>query len=252
MKSEPFISILLPVYNAAPSLPSCLQSLLSQSYQHIEIIAIDDFSKDKSYSLLKTFKKKDRRIHVYRNKKRYGLAICLNRALRRAKGSLIAFMDANDIATRDRMKRQALYLLSHPQVAAVGTQVVNVDESDRKLAKTNFPENHQTIIQSLLSGLSFQFETAMINKKLLPKDILSFKQNAYPLLFSDLFMKLLAYGEIANLPWVLQQHRQLSGKASHSLPLSSLIKLWLTSLASYDYRPPIRSLFPTTRITTNT
>lgn len=242
MKQQPLVSILLPIYNAAPFLKPCLQSLLSQSYKNIEVIALDDASKDRTFDILKATKQKNKRIRLYRNKKRYGTAICLNRALRRAKGSFITFMDAHDIATRDRIKRQVLYLMSYPSVVAVGTQAMVINELGKKLTKTAFPTDSALIAQGLLTGLSMQFETAMINKNLLPKDLLYFKHTAYPLLFSELFIKILSYGEIANLPWMLQQHRLPSSK-SQGLALVSLIGLWLTSLASYDYRPPLRSLF---------
>lgn len=231
-QNQPLVSILLPVCNSAQYLTHCLKSLLSQSYKNIEIVAIDDYSKDESLTILKSYKKQDSRIRIYHNKKRYNLTICLNRALKRAKGSFIAFMNTSDIATSDRIKRQVNYLLSNPQAVVVGTQI----------GKNSFPTDHQTIIQSLLSCTSFQFETAMINKLLLPKDLLYFKQTSYPALFTDLFVKLLPYGKMANLPWVLQKQKHPKN-ISHNLSLSSLLKVWFASFTSYDYRLPLRSLF---------
>lgn len=233
MKQQPLVSILLPIYNNHHFLTDCLKSLLSQSYKNLEIIAIDDYSKDKSHKLLKAFKKKDKRLRVYKNKKRYGIAICLNRGLRRAKGTLIAFMDPNDVSTPDRIRRQVSFLSKNPQVVAVGTQI----------AKTRFPQDHQTIIYSLLSGKSLQFETAMINKMLLPKDLLHFQKTGYPILFTDLFTKLLPFGELANLPWALYQKRQTENVSVKILKLvPPVVRLWLASFAS-DYRLPLRSLF---------
>lgn len=229
---QPLVSILLPICNSRHFLSDCLKSLLSQSYKNLEIIAYDDYSKDNSYQILKAYKKKDKRLRVYKNKKRYGMAICLNRALRRAKGTLIAFMDPNDIATRDRIRRQVSFLLRNPQIVVVGTQI----------AKTRFPQDHQTIVHSLLAGNSFHFETAMINRQMLPKDLLFLKQAAYPLLFSDLFLKLLPYGEMANLPWILQQRRSTL-EEKQGIKLIPLLKLWLTSLTTLNYRLSLRFLF---------
>ncbi len=243
MKSEPLVSILLPVCNASPFLKQAVTSLLRQSYKNIEIIAIDDFSKDNSYTILKAYKKQDRRLRAYRNKKRYTLSICLNRALRQAKGTFIAFMDPNDIATRDRIKRQVAFLLHNPHVAAVGTQTILIDENGKKLAKTTLPHDHQTIVHTLLSGTSLQFETTMIHRLLLPKDLLHFKHAVYPFVFSDLFMKMLPYGELTNLPWALHYRRKLNDASSQVLKLfPPVIKIWITSFTT-DYRLPIRSLF---------
>lgn len=243
MKSnEPLVSILLPIYNAEPNLADCLQSLMSQSYTNIEIIAIDNCSKDDSYKILKTFKKKDKRIRAYKNKKRYNVAICLNRAIRRAKGTYIAFMNPHDIATRDRIKRQVAFLQKRETIVAVGAQLAIPDESGKKAEKTTYPQEHETICQSLLTGDTFDFQTAMIDKLMLPKDLLSFKQTGYPLLFGDLFTKLLSYGKVANLPWVLQYRQKLS-HLDKKAGIFPLVKLWFSSLASYENQLPIRSLF---------
>lgn len=243
MKSnEPLVSILLPIYNAEPNLADCLQSLMSQSYTNIEIIAIDNCSKDDSYKILKTFKKKDKRIRAYKNKKRYNVAICLNRAIRRARGTYIAFMNPHDIATRDRIKRQVAFLQKRETIVAVGSQLAIPDENGKKAEKTAYPQEHETICQSLLTGDTFDFQTAMIDKLMLPKDLLTFKQTDYPILFSDLFTKLVSYGKIANLPWVLQYRQKLShlDKKASLLPM---VKLWFSSFANNDYRFPIKTIF---------
>ncbi len=240
---QPLVSILLPICNAEAFLKTSLKSLLSQSYKEIEIIAIDDASKDASYQILQELKKKDTRIRAYKNKKRYGMAVCLNRAVRRAKGSLIALFDQNDVATTDKIKRQVAFLLSHPTVAAVGTQTLLVNEKNKKIGKATFPTDHKAIVKGLLAGISMQFETAMINRKLLPKDLLSFKHNGSAMLFSDLFLKLLSYGQITNLPFALHHRRKITQKNDSSLAFLQMIKLWITSFANYDYRLPFHTLY---------
>src|SRR3954470_6995683 len=95
---ESVVSILLPVYNAGKFLPECLESLKEQNYENIQIIAIDDKSKDNSYAILKKFQKQIKGLEVYKNKKHYGLAVCYNRAIRSAQGTFIAFMNPNDIS----------------------------------------------------------------------------------------------------------------------------------------------------------
>src|SRR4051812_24815474 len=94
---ESVVTVLLPVYNASKFLPECLESLQKQTYGDIQIIAIDDNSKDNSFTILKRFQRQFRGLEVYKNKKHYGIAVCYNRALKLAKGRFITFMNPNDI-----------------------------------------------------------------------------------------------------------------------------------------------------------
>src|SRR5207247_1805900 len=102
-----------------------------------------DFSKDTSYKILKSFSKTDKRLRVLRNKKRYGLAVCYNRALRRTKGVYITFMDPRDLNKLDRIKKQAKYLLTHPKIAAVGTQCTFLNNHNKKIGTSVFPMQNE-------------------------------------------------------------------------------------------------------------
>ena len=244
-RTKPLISIVLPVFNAQNFLPTCLDSLLSQSYRDFEVIAIDDFSKDNSYTILKKYRARNKRLKIAQNIKHYGEALTLNRALRKAKGQFIAFMDAKDVSYKDRIKKEILFLQKNPKVVAVGTQCTFITEKNKRTGTTSFPSESNLIYNQPLHGISMQFETVMINKHLLPKDLLKFNSNAHPFVYSDIFIKLLQYGELANLPQPpLQYHRTIlqNNNVSLSQQLPSLIKLWLQSFAEYDYRPSIRSL----------
>ncbi|MDE2025356.1 MAG: glycosyltransferase family 2 protein, partial [Patescibacteria group bacterium] len=79
--AKPLISVILPIRNADRFLASCIDSLLCQNYENIEIIATDDASIDGSLGILNAFKKEDKRLKVFKNVKKYGLAITLNRCL---------------------------------------------------------------------------------------------------------------------------------------------------------------------------
>lgn len=221
-RKPPLISILLPIQNSSRFLRDCLESLTRQSEKRWEIIAIDDLSKDNSFKILSQYKKREKRLRVYKNKKRYGLAVTLNRAVRRAKGKFITFMNPNDIMTKTRLKKQLKYLLTNPKAVVVGTQCIFIDKKGRKLGKSEFP----------LPGLSLEFETAMINKEALPKDILKFNPNSKSFIYADLFLKIAQYGELTNLKQCLQFRRK-DGKNPTTLNLDSafsLLKLWTKSI----------------------
>lgn len=258
---KPLVSILLPVHNASRNLSECLKSLLSQSYRQIEIVAIDDKSSDDSLKILKTFAKKysprrvgaGKKVRVYKNIKRYGIVMTLNRLVRRAKGDYIAFMDAKDISLKQRIKKQIEFMRENPGVVAVGTQCRFVNEKGCSIGKSDFPKENQLIYKSPLHGISMQFETVLVNKALLPKDVLKFTNSSNPFIYSDVFIKLLPYGKFANLKLFLHHHRKNPKEYFQDLRsnIISFIKLWLLSKTNYNYRPTLTSLLlPFTRVST--
>jgi len=243
--SKPLISILLPVHNAEKYLSECLTSLLNQTYKNIEVVAIDDKSSDKSYKILNQFKKKDKRIRVYKNIKRYGIAVTLNRLVNKTKGSYIAFMDTNDISSPNRLKKQYKFLIANPGIVAVGSQCTFINDRDKKIGKSDFPLYHYQIYENPLHGISLQFETVLINKTILPKDVLKFNVNSHPFIYSDIFMKLLPFGKFANMEDFLHFHRNDPKIYLSDLKrnIFQLIKLWFRSTSLYDYQPPLRTFF---------
>lgn len=245
INTKPLVSILLPVHNSDRFIAECLKSLLFQSYRQIEIIAIDDKSSDESLKILKSFAKKDKKVRVYRNIKRYGIVMTLNRLLRRAKGDYLAFMDAEDITGKLRIKKQIEFLLGNPGVVAVGSQCRFINEKGRLIGRSDFPKENQFIYKSPLHGISMQFETVLINTTLIPKDLLRFQRSSNHFIYSDVLMKLLPYGKFANLPQYFHYHRS-DPKAYFfdlRIHISSLMKLWVKSIANYDYQLSIKSFF---------
>lgn len=90
------VSIILPVFNAERFLSQCLDSILRQTYQDWELIAVDDGSKDGSMEILKSYEKREHRIHII-SKENEGVSIARNIALKHAHGDYIYFVDSDDI-----------------------------------------------------------------------------------------------------------------------------------------------------------
>jgi glycosyltransferase involved in cell wall biosynthesis len=242
------VTVILPVYNASKFLPECLQSLKDQTYQDIQIIAIDDHSRDNSPAILRKFKKEFKYFEVLRNKKRYGTAICYNRALKRAHGRFVAFMNPNDVNAISRFKRQVNFLTNNPKTVAVGTQFTSIDEDFKKLQRSKLPEDHAPIYDTILSAVTLKPETVMIDRKMLPKDLLYFKHNKYPLVFTEVFVKFFQYGKVANIAQSLYFHRSGVKRYDHAhkgvKQTMEMVKLWLKSRAYHEYRPSLRSTLP--------
>ena len=241
------VTVILPVYNASKYLPDCLNSLALQSYQDLQIIAIDDHSSDDSLKVLRRFKKEFTNLEIYSNKKRYGLAVCYNRAMKRAKGKFVAFMNPHDVNAISRFKRQVNFLLNNPKTVAVGTQYTSIDESNRKLERSDLPEEHEDIYDTLIHTSSLHPETIMINRELLPKDLLYFKNTKYPFIYTEVFVKFFQYGKVANIRQSLYFHREgikRQRRISKLHKISSMVKIWLSSRSEHDYKPSIRASLP--------
>ena len=92
----PRVSVIIPVYNTAPYLARCLDSVIGQTFKEIEIICVDDASTDRSLAILKEYAKKDQRITVIHLRKNKGVSNARNEGIKRARGEFIGFVDSDD------------------------------------------------------------------------------------------------------------------------------------------------------------
>jgi glycosyltransferase involved in cell wall biosynthesis len=96
MNSNPLVSILMPVRNAASYLDECLSSIINQTEKHWELLAIDDHSADHSFDILQKYAANDHRFKVFKNNGK-GIIPALRLAFEKSTGELISRMDADDI-----------------------------------------------------------------------------------------------------------------------------------------------------------
>lgn len=98
--NESKISVIVPVYNVAEYIPKCLDSLINQTYQNLEIICVNDGSKDNSLEILNEYEKKDKRIKVI-DKENGGVSSARNAGLKVCRGDYITFVDSDDYLDLD-------------------------------------------------------------------------------------------------------------------------------------------------------
>ena len=99
-----FISIVMPVYNAVPFLSACLKSIENQSTNDWELIAIDDYSTDSSWEVLKSFEKTfPSKVQVFKNERK-GIIPALQLAYSKSQGEFITRMDADDLMEKTKLK----------------------------------------------------------------------------------------------------------------------------------------------------
>ncbi|MBP3766234.1 MAG: glycosyltransferase family 2 protein [Bacilli bacterium] len=129
------VSIIIPVYNSEKYISKCLDSVLNQTYKNIEILVINDGSKDNSIDILREYEKKDDRIVVI-DKENEGVAKTRNQGIKKATGDYIMFIDNDDFIDEDYVET---YLKNTDYDIVIGSYK-RTDVNDKILFKYNLDE----------------------------------------------------------------------------------------------------------------
>ena len=128
MEQNPLISVIVPVYNVEAWLPRCVDSILSQTYENLEILLVDDGSTDDSGLICEEYAKKDTRIRVI-HKENGGLSSARNSGLDAASGEYIGFVDSDDwIEPRMYQRLGEAITGTDSDIASCGARRVWADE----------------------------------------------------------------------------------------------------------------------------
>ena len=126
---KPLLSIITPVYNVRAFLERCVLSILTQPYNEIELVLIDDGSTDGSSALCDEWSERDNRIVVIHNENG-GASSARNVGLEVAKGDYLTFVDADDFIAPDTYQINMNYLLDHKEVDIVQFPYCNYISDD--------------------------------------------------------------------------------------------------------------------------
>ncbi len=110
--NNPLVSVIVPVYNSKKYIHKCLDSLLSQTYQNIEIICIDDESNDNSLEILRDYNNKYQNIKVF-SQKNSGAAIARNYGIEQSTGEYLLFVDSDDYIENTAVEKLVKNILSN-------------------------------------------------------------------------------------------------------------------------------------------
>ena len=162
--SGPRISVLLPVFNAEPYLAGSLDSILSQTFENFEIVAIDDGSTDASAKILSDYAGRDARIRIVKQA-HLGIAATLNNGLHRTRGEYVARMDADDISTPTRFAQQISFLEQHRDIAAVGCAISIIDVDGNVIGYKKYPQDRERISDCIDNGIVAFAHPAMMFRR---------------------------------------------------------------------------------------
>lgn len=135
----PRISVLIGAYDSAATLDRAIDAILAQTVRELELIVIDDGSRDATPEVIADACARDPRVRALPMGENVGIARSLNAGLRAARAPIVAVQDADDHSAPERLERQLAVLDAEPDVAVVGTRMHEVDGEGRPLApRTSF------------------------------------------------------------------------------------------------------------------
>lgn len=107
VQKVPYISIIVPVYNAENYLETCIKSILDQSFDNFELIMVDDCSSDYSLEICRCFERTDARIKVIHAERNAGAGAARNIGISLARGTYLTFVDSDDTIDKDILRKAA-------------------------------------------------------------------------------------------------------------------------------------------------
>ncbi|WP_369960133.1 glycosyltransferase [Pseudomonas benzenivorans] len=135
-EKQPLVTVIIASYNHAPYIEACIRSVLRQTYPNVELLVIDDGSKDDSVERIRRLQAEHG--FDFRVQQNQGLTHTLNAAIKRARGSLIVPFGSDDIMLEERLAKQVTYMEGKPEVGICAGNIELID-ADGEL----FPEKRQ-------------------------------------------------------------------------------------------------------------
>lgn len=131
MENPGRISVIVPVYNVENYLKRCLDSIIGQSYDNLEILLVNDGSSDRSGEICEQYSKIDKRIRVFHQSNK-GLSEARNLALNYASGDYVACVDSDDYIEKDMCETMLKLMDDETDIACCGTNVIFPDDLNKR------------------------------------------------------------------------------------------------------------------------
>jgi len=202
----PTVSVIMTVYDAERYVGAAVESILAQTYDDFEFIIIDDGSRDRSPTILQRLSERDERIHLV-SRANTGICPARNEALALARGELVAILDADDIALRERLSTQVEFFRTHDSVVCAGGWFEVIDWAGRMLTVLKPPTGDAEIQEQLLQGHTAICQPACMFRREASARIGGFDESMSSSEDLDFFLRLGEIGTLANIPKCLVRYR---------------------------------------------
>lgn len=176
------VSIIIPIYNAEKNIKACIDSILIQTYNNLEIICVNDGSSDKSQDILEKYKSDDKRIKVI-NKKNTGVSDTRNIGIEKSSGDYIMFIDADDYIEKNYIESMISVVEKYNCEEVIsGYTEINQEKKVTKTIYNNSKKVFDITYPKELSNVLLTHEynpcwKQLISKKILDENSIKFDKN---------------------------------------------------------------------------
>jgi len=231
----PRVSVIIPTYNRAGVIREALESVLDQTFKDIEIIVIDDGSKDNTREILEGYK--DRVRYLYQGNQ--GISAARNRAIREAKGELIAFLDSDDFWLPFKLEEQVQIFNQNPRVGLVHFKMPVVDEAGQYYGTKPDHDSGLTFNDLIDKGGDYPTSSVMVRKECIDQ-VGSFDESLPMMEDYELWLRIAQFYDIHEIKGkVLGIYRKHATNISKNkiLAYQSQMQLWEKILGYYTQLP---------------
>lgn len=243
MSSTELVSVVIPAYNAAATIDETLRSVRAQTHEHLEILVIDDGSRDATLGIARHHAAIDRRVQIL-SQSNAGVAAARNTGWQRARSDLIAFVDADDLWAPTKIERQLSALLAGgDRVGLVYGWYQVIDGESRVLHHGGRPLHEGEVLEEIFSGNFIGNGSAALVRRQALVDARGFDsglraagaQGCEDLLF---YCRVAEQHGFAVVPDYLVGYRYLPDNMSSNLP--RMVRSWMLVMDEMEARHPGR------------
>lgn len=153
---DKLVTVGVALYNHEKYIVECLASIVKQTYQNIELIVIDDGSKDDSFQVAKDYLESQEfnKNFIIKTRPNKGMCNTLNEIAHLSNGEYISFVGSDDFWYLDKIEQQVEYLNNHPEVVLVHSNSTHVDRNSENVKTTDFSNlvNSGNVYKALIYG----------------------------------------------------------------------------------------------------
>jgi len=235
--NNPLVSVLIPTYNSALYIKDTLESILNQTYKNLEIIVIDDASKDSTVNIVKKYK--DKRIKLFVNKKNLGISKNMNKGIYLSKGKYLAIMDADDWSYPYRIEEQVKLMETNQKIVLCSGYMDICDEKLKFKNTRTYPITDKDIRKAIVTYDPISHPASMWRMSELLKTGLY--NNNFPICRDyDLIVRISEFGEYRNIPKSLIKYRvRKDSETGKRIRQTQWYSFYIQMKAHFEYHFPM-------------